>query len=277
MTPPFASAGRWALVTGASSGIGTAFARALAARGMHLVLTARREERLRELGEELERRHGIRTAVIPADLGEPGAAEPLWRAATEGREIHLLVNNAGFGARGEFTAVARETQSRMVQLNCVALLELAHLALEEMHARGEGGVINVASTAAFQPIPLMATYAATKAFVLSLSEALADESRRRGVRVLALCPGPVPTEFQEVAGTAVGTGSPGVLSAEEVVATALRALERGRGHIVPGLLNRATAAVARRAPLGFSARMARQFIQRMRKSRADRNIGAGGP
>lgn len=265
MTPPFVYAGRWALVTGASAGIGTAFARALAARGMHLVLTARREERLRELGEELERRHGVRTAVIPADLGDPGAAEPLWRAATQGREIHLLLNNAGFGAQGDFAAVPRETQSRMVQLNCVALLELAHLALGEMQARRDGAVVNVASTSAFQPVPLMATYAASKAFVLSLSEALAEEAGRHGVRVVALCPGPVATEFQAVAGTAVNEGSPGVLGADAVVIAALAALDRGHWHVVPGLLNRLGATLARRAPLGLSTRMARRFIEKLRK------------
>src|SRR5690606_15173381 len=167
---PWSYRGRWALVTGASAGIGEAFARALAARGMHLVLSARREERLRALAEELRAAHGVRAETIAADLGAPGAASDLWAAASAGREIHLLVNNAGFGAQGRFDLVPRERQAEMVRLNCVALLELAHHALGPMRERGEGGMINVASIASFQPVPEMATYAATKAFVLSLSQ-----------------------------------------------------------------------------------------------------------
>jgi uncharacterized protein len=230
--------GRWALVTGASAGFGEAFCRALAARGMNLVLTARREERLQALAEELERAHGIRTATVAADLGEPGAAEPLWRRAADGRAIHLLVNNAGVGARGVFHEVPRERHAALVQLNVTAAMEMAHLALREMVPRGEGGIINVASATAFQPIPTLGTYAASKAFLLLFSEALWEENRHAGVRVLALCPGRSPTEFQQFAGTSrVDRSTPGVKSPHEIVEAGLRGLEKGRSYVIPGALN----------------------------------------
>jgi uncharacterized protein len=229
---------RWALVTGASAGLGESFARALAARGMHLVLTARREDRLRALAEELGRAHGIRTEVVALDLGESGAAVELWRRAAEDREIHLLVNNAGFGIQGRFDESERERQVGMMTLNCTALVELCHLALPPMRARGEGGILNVASAAAFQPMPTLAAYAASKAFVLHFSEALWQENRAAGVRVHALCPGRVPTEFQQVAGTGVVTDrTPGVRTPEQVVAAGLRGLEKGESYSIPGVVN----------------------------------------
>jgi uncharacterized protein len=205
---------------------------------MHLVLTARREERMHELADQLRRAYGVQVHVIAHDRAQPGAAPELWRQASDGRGIHLLVNNAGFGAHDRFDEIERERQVEMVQLNCTALLELTHLALPAMRSRGEGGIINVASAAAFQPLPTMATYAATKAFVLYLSEALWEEHRHAGVRVLALCPGRVPTEFQQVAGTdRIKRPTPGMLSPEKVVEDGLRALQKGKSYTIPGRIN----------------------------------------
>ncbi len=256
--------GRWALVTGASAGIGETFARELARRGMHLVLAARREDRLRALAEELARAHGVETAVVPADLGKPGAPGVLWMEAAEGREIHLLVNNAGFGLKGRFDELPLERQAEMVRVNCTAPLELAHHALRHMRPRGEGAVVNVASVAGYQPIPLLAAYAATKAFVIALSEALGEESRGSGVRVLVVNPGPVATEFQSVAGTEVGERTLGIRTPEQVVGEALRALERGRRSVTPGLVNRLTGLAVRVAPRGIVIRGAKAIMRVLR-------------
>lgn len=253
---------RWALVTGASSGIGESFARALAARGANLVLTARRADLLAALAADLASTHGVRAEAVPEDLAEPGAPARVWeRAATLG-PVHLLVNNAGFGLQGRFDALSRERQREMVELNCGALLQLAHLALPGMRSRGEGGIVNVASIAGFQPIPGFATYAASKAFVVSLSGALHAENREAGVRIVALCPGPVPTGFQEVAGTSRRMGALGMMSPEAVVAATLRALERGRPTVVPGLANRVGSALGRLLPLGVATRIAGRVMER---------------
>lgn len=257
-------AGRWALVTGASSGIGEGLARALAARGMSLVLAARREERLAGLAGELRRAHGVEAVAIPADLGKPGAAGVLWMEATDEREIHLLVNNAGFGLKGRFDRLSLERQAEMVRLNCTAPMELMHLALPAMRERRAGAVVNVASVAAFQPIPDLAVYAASKAFVLSLSQAVAEECRGSGVRVLALCPGPVATGFQAVAGTQVTERTPGIMTAEEVAAATLRALETGEDTLVPGVLNRLGTIAGRVFPRSLVVRAAKTVIKRMR-------------
>lgn len=248
--------GRWALVTGASGGIGAEFARQLAGRGMHVVLCARSGGAMRELAAALEAAHGVRTAVVVADLARPGAAARAWAAASEGREIELLVNNAGFGLHGRFDRLDRARQAEMVALNCGAVLELAHLALGAMIPRGRGAVVNVGSIVAYQPVPWMAAYAATKAFVLSLSAALSDECRGTGVRVLCLGPGPTPSGFQAVAGTALKRGQPGVLDVEVVVRSALRALDRGRPEVVPGWTNRLGATLARMLPTATAARIA---------------------
>lgn len=259
---PWSYRGRWALVTGASSGLGEAFARELARRGMHLTLTARREERLRALADELAAAHAVRVEVIPLDLAEPGAATRLWERATAEHPVHLLINNAGFGARGRFDVLPRERQAAMVQLNCTALLELAHHAVGPMRERGEGGIVNVASLAAFLPIPHLATYAASKAFVLSLSRALWSEHRDAGVRVLALCPGRTPTEFQKVAGTGSAEGAFGLRSPERVVGDGLRALERGRSYVVPGSSNYLASWLVRLTPGAPLTRLLRRLVRR---------------
>lgn len=262
MSEGFDYRGRWALVTGASMGIGEAFARALAERGMNVVLCARSADRLRALAQALATGHGVRTDVVPADLARPGAAADAWARATEGRDIHLLVNNAGFGLHGRFESLPRDRQAEMVALNCTAVLELAHLALGDMRPRGAGGIVNVASVVAFQPVPWMATYAATKAFVLSLSQALAEENRGSGVRVLCVSPGPTPSGFQATAGTRVRQGQPGYLQPRAVVDAALAALEAGRTQVAPGLANRLSTVFGRLLPLGTVTRIARRINEK---------------
>jgi hypothetical protein len=226
---------RTALVTGASWGIGEAFARQLAALGKDLILVARNEARLQELAGELSAAHGVRVCVIAADLCRPGAAGQVW-AETErlGLEVDLLVNNAGVGKKGEFAALEHNLQAAMVRLNVNAPVELTRLYLPGMRARRRGGIINVASNAAFQPVPYMAVYAASKAFLLHFSEAVAEEVGADGVRVMALCPGATDTAFWDVAGTWQDKRhlmtSPG-----KVVSAGLRAFARRRAFFVPGL------------------------------------------
>jgi uncharacterized protein len=258
-------AGRWALVTGASAGIGEAFARALASRGMNLVLAARREDRLRELGAALAERYRVHTHAVPIDLSKPGAAGVLWMEATDGRAVRLLVNNAGFGLKGEFRELSANRQVEMVKVNCVAPLELMHFAVRDLWSAGDaGGIINVASIAGYQPIPFMATYAASKAFVIALSEALREETRAAGIRVVTLNPGPVRTEFQAVAGTRVTDGTLGLLSAEDVVEAALARLDAGGGTVTPGASNRVAAYLVRVSPRGLVVRTAKAVMEKLR-------------
>ena len=224
---------RWALVTGASSGIGAAFARMLAGRGMHLVLVARREDRLKELAEELDTRHGTRCEIIPADLSEPGQTTILFETiSSRGIDVELLVNNAGFGFVGP------DRMLQMIQLNITALTELTYLCVPGMLERGHGGIINVSSLAAFQPVAYMPTYSAGKAYVLHFSEALWAECRERGVTVLALCPGTTETEFFGVAGVSGWLKKHRGHSSDYVVRKALKALEKGRQCCIPGFANK---------------------------------------
>ncbi len=261
---PWEYRGRWALVTGASAGIGAAFARELAARGMKLVLTARREERLRALAEALAAAHGTECVVLPADLATAGAGEVLWTQASTGRDVHLLVNDAGFGLKGAFADLPLDRQAEMLRLNCGAPMELMHLALAPMRARGRGGIVNVDSIAGFQPIPMMAAYAASKAFLRALSQAVAAEVGDQGVRVVSVSPGPVATEFQSVAGTRVSERTLGIRTPEQVVAEALSALERGATSVVPGLVNAVAAVAVRMAPRSVVLRAARRVMTKLR-------------
>jgi hypothetical protein len=191
--------GKTALITGASAGIGVAFASELAARGMDIVLVARSEERLHALATAIMQQHGHRAEVIVADLStEQGVALVIHEVERRGLTIDLLVNNAGFGTHGYFETIAPERDQELVMLNVAAVVALSHAFLPVMAARGDGAVINVASTGSFQPLQYMPTYGASKAFVLSFSVALAEEYRHRGVRILALCPGPTGTSFFEV-------------------------------------------------------------------------------
>ena len=250
-----------ALVTGASSGIGTVFAQALAARGANVVLVARREDRLQVLARQLAADHGIRAAVIPADLGGPGAACAVHRRACDlGLEPDILVNNAGFATYGHFESVSLERQLEEISLNCKAVVALTHAALPGMLQRRAGAIINVASTAALQPIPHMAIYGATKAFALSFSEALWAENRRRGVRVMAVCPGATDTAFFDVVGAreaAVGSKMP----AGAVVEASLRALDRGRSHVVTGRANRLLSMLPRLIPREAAARLVESMLK----------------
>jgi hypothetical protein len=191
--------GEWAVVTGASAGIGAAFARAFAREGMSVFLVARREDRLRELAAELSRDHGVQTRVLAADLSTRGGMEAVATAMRE-LEVAILVSNAGAGYAGSFHKQDLERLREIVELNCTASVVLTHRALEGMLARGRGAVIVVASVAGRQPVPLHAVYAATKAFDLFFGEALWVEQREHGIDILTLLPGPVASEFEEVAG-----------------------------------------------------------------------------
>ena len=229
---------RWALITGASSGIGAEFARALAARGMHLVLTARREDRLQELADELDLRHGAKTEIIPLDLALPEAPERLWDEVTaRDINVHLLVNNAGFSQVSEVDRASREKLLEMVQLNVAAVTDLTYRALPAMLEQGEGGVINVSSLTGFQPVAYMGVYAASKAYILHLSESLWAELRDRGVHVMALCPGTTRTELFEVAGVSGWLKKRRTQSPERVVRHALRAFRKKRPVCIPGSRN----------------------------------------
>lgn len=250
---PWSYEGRWALVTGASAGIGEVFAEKLASRGMNLVLTARRVDRLEQLAERLIGSAGIEVITVPGDLAREGEPDRIWKAATAKQPIDLLVNNAGFGIQRPFHEVGIDRHLELLRLNCIALTELAHFALADMRPRGDGAIINVSSIAAFQPVPRLASYAASKAYVLSLSEALWAENSDAGIRVLALCPGRTPTEFQEVAGTGSAEGAFGYRTPEQVVDAALRALERGRPTVVPGIENAAATWATRALPRSFVA------------------------
>jgi short-subunit dehydrogenase len=220
-----------ALVTGASSGIGEHFARQLAQRGYNLILVARRTDRLRQLGDELP----VTTHVLACDLGADADQLP-GRVSTLGVDVDLLVNNAGFGLRGRFAELSPERQAELVRVNCEAVVILTRAFVPGMIERGRGGVITVASTAGMQPLPYEATYGASKAFALNLTEALHMELRGTGVKALAVNPGPVPTEWQQVAGyeEVGGEMMPGAIEAEQVVKEALRAFDADKRSLVPG-------------------------------------------
>jgi short-subunit dehydrogenase len=258
---PDASESATALVSGASSGIGEAIARELASRGHGLTLVARREGRLRELAGELTERHGVRAEAIAADLGDAEARDRLAAQIEElGRDVQILVNNAGFGGAGD-----RQRQLAMLCINCEALLDLQLRYLPAMVERGGGAVINVASTAAFQPLPGTATYAATKAFVLSLSEAVHEELRGTGVTLTAVCPGPVKTEFTQVAGiAATEENTPGFIwtPVEDVAKAAVEGAENGKRVVVPGLLNRAQALTGQHSPRMLALPIAKRIWRR---------------
>ncbi|MCX4717550.1 SDR family NAD(P)-dependent oxidoreductase [Streptomyces virginiae] len=252
--------GTTALITGASAGLGVEFARQWAQRGADVVLVARRVDRLEELAADLERSYGVTARPIAADLARPGAAAAL-RADLDalGVPVHTLINNAGFGTHGPFADEDPTRVSEMIQLNVLAVTELTREFLPALTADGRGALVTVASAAAYQPTPAMAVYGATKAFVLNFTEAVAYETRASSLRVLAVSPGPVRTEFFDVVGSrdaAVGR----MATPEQVVTATRRALERGRtpASIVVGLTNRinatASALVPRRLALAVAGR-----------------------
>ena len=240
--------GKWALVTGASSGIGWALAKELAAGGAHLVLTARRRQRLAKLRRELRSAHGVEVEVVAADLDEPhGPREIFAFTKDRGITVDLLVNNAGVGSYGEFRSRDTEFELGIVQVNCSAVVHLTSLYLPGMVKRRSGNILIVSSTAAYQAVPYMATYAATKAFDLLFAEALAREVERYGVRVCALCPGPTASEFQKVAGVPDAIAI-NMERADDVARIGLQALAAGEHSVISGFANWVGVEVQRLAP-----------------------------
>jgi short-subunit dehydrogenase len=239
-----------AVITGASSGLGAIFADQLAKRGHSLVLAGRDETRLKAVAERV----GGNVELVVGDLGTEAGVDALI-THLNGRDIDVLVNNAGFGTYGPFAELDERREHELVAVNVDALMRLTRAVLPGMLARGRGGILNVASTIAFQPGPYQATYGASKAFVLSLSQALWAETRGTGVTVTALCPGPTRTGFVDALGSDVShTAVYRHLAAPEpVVAAGLRALDRGRAVVVPGWRNRATSTFGRLAPGSLSA------------------------
>jgi short-subunit dehydrogenase len=229
----FEYAGSTALVTGASKGLGVAFAEALAERGMNLLLVARSTDKLNVLSRRLHAKSKVQSTILSIDLADPNGpqtiAEELER---RGIQVDLLVNNAGFGLSGEFLSHDPEQERAEIEVNVQALVALTHYFGKAMAARGKGGIINVASNAGFQPLPYMATYAATKAFVLHFSEAIRHELTAKGVHVMATCPGPTATSFFE--GTSTQMSPENMDSSESVVRRTLEAFDQGRGVAYPG-------------------------------------------
>lgn len=252
------------LITGASEGIGRELARLFAADGCTLILTARSESRMRELAEDLKAKHNTSAAIFPCDLSQPGAAKHLFEAVAQaGHTIDILVNNAGFGTCGRFAASDPEIQEQMIHLNVTALTMLTRYCLDGMLARRRGRILNVASVAGFQPGPVMAVYYATKAFVISFSEALAEELRGSGVTVTCLCPGPTITEFQKRSGMEDTQmfAAPLLMLPAPVALAGHRALRRGKVMAVPGWTNKIMAQGYRIAPRA----LVRKIVMRMMK------------
>lgn len=250
-----------ALITGASSGIGEAFARKLAARGRNVLLVARSEDKLITLCNELGRINSIRAQHMALDLSQPDTPARLFEETQKrGLLIDMLVNNAGFGSFGDFAKLELKRELNMIDLNVKAVVELTHRFLQPMRQQKTGAIINVASTAGFQPVPFMANYAATKAFVLSFSEALWEENRPYGVHVMALCPGVTETNFFEVARSQKPPAR-AAQTPEEVVETALRALRRGKSHAVSGWTNIIMVEAERLAPRSLVTRIAGRMMR----------------
>jgi hypothetical protein len=255
--------GKWALVTGASAGIGQALASQLASGGANLILTARRLDRLESLARDLRAKHHILTEVFAADLAQPDAPQKIF-AFTEQRSlpVHLLINNAGFGQYGEVPSVDPQRLLDMVQVNCSAVVHLTRLYLPQMLARKSGDVLVLASTASFQAVPYISVYAATKAFDLLFAEGLAEEMRPHGIRVSALCPGSTESEFHEVAGQnhlrfAAGHRE----TAEKVARTGLAALAAGKSSVISGAGNKFGVVSERLVPRRMVTRIAANLFK----------------
>ena len=255
MALPTASDQTTALVTGASSGIGTEFAKALAARGQHLTLAARRADRLEALAAELRERWAVTVDVEACDLNDPAARRDLLDAiAARGRRVSILVNNAGFSTVGRTSAAERDRELAMVRTNVEAVVDLTTMVLPTMVEAGSGALLNVASTAGVQPVPGQAGYGATKAFVLSYTEAIAAELKGSPVTATVLCPGPVETEFADAAGFEEGDtetlGKVFWVDAADVAEQAVAGMAEGKRRVMPGFANRSLAAVAQHTPRG---------------------------
>jgi short-subunit dehydrogenase len=250
-------------VTGASSGIGAELARALARRGHSVTLVARRKDRLEQLATELGSTHRIRAEAIVGDLGEPSGRDLVTaELQARGLIVEILCNNAGFGSAAPFVRLDREREIQMIRLNCEAVVDMSARYAPAMVERGRGAILNVASTAAFQPLPGQSTYAATKAMVLSFTEAIHQELAPSGIAVTALCPGPVHTEFVHIAGLdAVSETTPSFLwtTPESVAEAGISGLERGRRVVIPGAINRVGAMTGQHAPRSLFLRAASRF------------------
>lgn len=250
------------LITGASSGIGEAFARRLAAEKHNLVLAARSEDKLHQLCDELMLEHQITAHYIAIDLTDYEADLQLFRETEKhGFEVDWLINNAGFGSMGDFSKLELERELEMINLNIMALVALTHRYLQQMRARHSGTIINVSSTASFQPLPFMATYAATKAFVTSFTEAIAEENRPHGIKVVALCPGATETNFFDAAKIKEPVQVKGMQTPEEVVETGLNAVRNGKSSAISGWANYAVAHVATLAPNSLVTKMVAKVLR----------------
>jgi len=254
--------GKWALITGASAGIGKALAEELAAGGTNLILTARRAERLTELAKALEEKFKIKTEVVTADLAAAGAAEKIFAFTREKNIfVELLVNNAGFGQYGELHEVETQRLLDMVRVNCEAVVHLTRLYLPEMVERKRGDILILASTAAFQAVPYISTYAATKAFDLLFAEGLAEEMKPHGIRVCALCPGSTESEFHDIAGQSGLASMRKRESAEKVAQTGLAALAAGKSSVISGFQNFLGAQSQRFVPRRLVTRIAGKLFR----------------
>lgn len=248
-----------ALITGASAGLGVEFARLAAKDGHDLILVARRREQLEAVGQEVAQAHGVQAHVITADLTQPLAPAKIFdEVRSRGLQVDVLVNNAGFGSTGEFLDLPLAREAEMIEVNIQALLKLSHLFGQEMRTRKSGAILNIASTAGFQPGPYMATYYATKAFVISFSEALAHELRGTGVSVTAHCPGATATEFAGTAGMEKSRlfQQQKPATPAEVAAHAWRAMKAGKSLAVHGAMNKLGAFSVRLSPRAMVRKVA---------------------
>lgn len=250
------------LITGASSGIGLEFSKLFARDGYNLVLVARSTQKLESIASELRQAHGVEVTVLTADLSQPGAAEKVFEAVQErGIAIDILVNNAGFGIHRLLAETELDELAQMLQVNMVTLTELTRLFLPEMLERKSGRILNVGSTGSFGPSPFMAAYVASKGYVLSFSEGLAEELRGSGVTVTALCPGVTPTGFQERAQVGnMPLVHYGIVSAEKVAAAGYKALMRGKRRVVPGIANQLLVLGMSLTPRAIMLPLARLFM-----------------
>ena len=250
------------LITGGSSGIGEAFARRLAREKHNLVLVARNEKKLAALCDELMLENEIMAHYVAIDLNDYQADLRLFKETeNHNLEVEWLINNAGFGSMGHFAELELENELEMVSLNVMALVALTHRYLQGMRARKKGTIINVSSTASFQPIPYMATYGATKAFVTSFSEAIAEENRHFGIRTLNLCPGPTETNFFAAADIREPLQMKGMQTSEEVVETALNALGRRRSGVISGWTNYFMAKLGKISPTSIVTRQIGSYLR----------------
>jgi len=253
--------GKWALITGASAGIGLELAKLLAAGGVNLALTARRIDRLQKLAADLASQHGVKTEVFSADLTRPEAPGEIYAfTANKKIEVEFLINNAGFGAYGYVHELPVEKMLEMIQVNCSAVVHLTRLYMPAMVQRKHGDVMIVASLAAYQPLPFSSCYAATKSFDLLLAEGIAEEVRRLGVRVCALCPGSTTTEFQEVA-QQPDRPFRNAETAEKVARVGLEAQAAGKPYVISGFMNRLMKESQRIAPRSLVIKTAAKMMR----------------